>query len=114
MKQNEIDRKYIQWQQEYEENRSKLKQRVEWCQFLDDKYKVCLLKMLTNNIYFLLKIVYEIDSLQKEIDKRRQNIPQTYKEAVNRAETIYEINRLYDVCLNLIYFSFIFKLILEL
>lgn len=44
------------------------------------------------------KIVYEIDSLQNEIDKRRRTLPQTTIEAQNRAETIYEINRLYDVC----------------
>ncbi|CAF2499044.1 unnamed protein product [Rotaria sp. Silwood2] len=81
-KQNEIESKYSQWQQLNEENRSKLKQRVEWCQFIDDKYK----------------IVYEIDSLQQEIDKRKRNIPQTYKEALNRTETIHEINRLYDSC----------------
>jgi hypothetical protein len=43
-KQNEIESKYFQWQQSYEENRSKLNQRVEWCQFLDDKYKVCITK----------------------------------------------------------------------
>ncbi|CAF4812806.1 unnamed protein product, partial [Rotaria sp. Silwood1] len=81
-KQNEIESKYSHWQQQNEENRSKLKQRVEWCQFLDDKYK----------------IVYEIDSLQQEIDKRKRTIPQTYKEALNRTETIHEINRLYDSC----------------
>lgn len=39
-KQNEIETKYFHWQQQHEENRVKLKQRVEWCQFLDDKYKV--------------------------------------------------------------------------
>ncbi|CAF1047343.1 unnamed protein product [Adineta ricciae] len=82
LKQNEIESKYSQWQQLCEENRSKLKQRVEWCQFLDDKYK----------------IVYEIGSLQQEIDRRRQNIPQTYREALNRAETMHEITRLYDSC----------------
>ncbi|CAF3636008.1 unnamed protein product [Rotaria sordida] len=79
-KQNEIELKYSQWQQQNEEDRSRLKQRVEWCQFVDDKYK----------------LVYEIDSLQQEIDKRKRNIPQTYKEALNRTETIHEINRLYD------------------
>ncbi|UJR28306.1 hypothetical protein I4U23_009551 [Adineta vaga] len=82
LKQNEIESKYTQWQQQCEENRSKLKQRVEWCQFLDDKYQ----------------IVYEIGSLQQEIDRRRQHIPQTYREAINRAETMHEINRLYDSC----------------
>ena len=46
----------------------------------------------------LFQVVYEIDSLQKEIDKRRRQLPQTYSEAVNRTETIHEINRLYDVC----------------
>lgn len=40
-KQNEIESKYVQWQRQCEENSCKLKQRVEWCQFLDDKYKVC-------------------------------------------------------------------------
>lgn len=50
---------------------------------------------LKHCIYF--KIVYEIDSLQNEIDNRRRNIPQTYQEAINRTETIQEINRLYDV-----------------
>lgn len=49
-------------------------------------------------IQFSFKIIYEIDSLQNEIDKRKQSIPQTYKEAINRTETIHEINRLYDVC----------------
>jgi hypothetical protein len=52
--------------------------------------------------HLLFQIVYEIDSLQKEIDKRRRNLPQTYKEAMNRAETVHEINRLYDVCENFI------------
>jgi hypothetical protein len=52
----------------------------------------------TNYFLFYLKIVYEIDSLQQEIDQRRRTIPQTYKEALNRADTIHEINRLYDSC----------------
>ncbi|CAF0743307.1 unnamed protein product [Adineta steineri] len=82
LKQNEIESKYTQWQQQCEENRSKLKQRVEWCQFLDDKYK----------------IVYEISSLQHEIDRRKQSIPQTYRDALSRVETMHEINRLYDSC----------------
>ena len=49
------------------------------------------------NELFIIKIVYEIGSLQQEIDRRRQNIPQTYREALNRAETMHEITRLYDV-----------------
>ena len=40
-----------------------------------------------------------MDSLQKEIEKRQRQIPQTYKEAISRTETIQEIHRLYDVCL---------------
>ena len=48
VKQNNLDRKYFHWQQQCEENQSKLKQRVEWCQFLDDKYKVCSLKSHEN------------------------------------------------------------------
>jgi hypothetical protein len=40
MKQNDIESKYVQWQQDYNDNHCQLKQRVEWCQFLDDKYKV--------------------------------------------------------------------------
>lgn len=48
-----------------------------------------------------IKIVYEIGSLQQEIDRRRQNIPQTYRDALNRAETMHEINRLYDVGRNI-------------
>ncbi|CAF3449488.1 unnamed protein product [Rotaria socialis] len=81
-KQQQIELKHSQWQQQYDENRSKLKQRVEWCQFIDDK----------------IKIVYELDSLQQEIDKRKRNIPQTYKEALSRTEAAHEINRLYDNC----------------
>lgn len=39
-KQNEIDSKFSAWQRNDEENRSTLNQRVEWCQFVDEKYKV--------------------------------------------------------------------------
>lgn len=38
-----------------------------------------------------------MDSLQQEIDKRQRQIPQSYKEAMNRTETMQEIHRLYDV-----------------
>lgn len=40
-----------------------------------------------------------MDSLQKEIDKRLRQVPQSFKEAMNRTETFQEIHRLYDVCL---------------
>ena len=54
-KQNEIETKYFHWQQQHEENRTKLKQRVEWCQFLDDKYKVRLrIKFLHHEIFLFL------------------------------------------------------------
>jgi hypothetical protein len=41
-----------------------------------------------------------MSSLQQDIDQRRQNIPQTYREALHHAEIFHEITRLYDVCLN--------------
>lgn len=80
-KQTDVDSKYVLWQRQYDENNSQLKQRVELCQCLDDKYKV----------------VYEIDTLVEEIGKRTRTVPQTYKEALNRVDTVHEINRLYDV-----------------
>ena len=80
-KQTDIDSKYVQWQRQYDENNSQLKQRVELCQCLDDKFKV----------------VYEIDTLVEEIVKRKRTVPQTYKEALNRVDAVHEINRLYDV-----------------
>ena len=55
----DIERKYYQWQEEYDENRSKLKQRVEWCQFLDDKYKVSfLLFFLKTNIQSITLVLF--------------------------------------------------------
>lgn len=57
IKQNSLERKYFHWQQQCEENQSKLKQRVEWCQFIDDKYKVRLFFFEKTKIdfYFYLK-----------------------------------------------------------
>lgn len=43
------------------------------------------------------QVVYEIDSLEHEIEKRKRTIPQTYKEASTRTETMHEIHRLFDV-----------------
>lgn len=58
--------------------------------------------------------MYEIDSLQNEIDKRRRSLPQTYKEAVTRGETIHEINRLYDVRADFVFFDWMFEIFAEL
>lgn len=57
--------------------------------------------------------MYELDSLQKEIDNRKRSIPQTYKEALNRTEAVHEITRLYDVCSQCFLYEHIFYVIIN-